>query len=292
MPASSFAVFILSYGRPDNVKTVQTLARQGYTGRVVIIVDDTDKTVPQYKKRYGSIVYVFDKVKEAETTDLGDNFPSLATVLIARNACYGIAEELGLSHFMVLDDDYQAFEYRYTATNQYWARRVRCLDSVFAAMLEYVQTAPIDYLCMLQGGDFIGGSECPNSKGIKLLRKAMNSFLCTTSRPVKYLGRMNDDVNTYVVRGSVGALMLSTTQLSLVQGQTQQNTGGLTAMYLELGTYVKSFYSVMMHPSSVKINTMGWHDMRLHHLIDWKSTVPMIVSEEHRKPRRINGPPN
>ena len=32
---------------------------------------------------------------------------------------------------------------------------------------------------------------------------------------------------------------------SLLQKETQSNSGGLTDIYLELGTYVKSFYSVI-----------------------------------------------
>lgn len=41
------------------------------------------------------------------------------------------------------------------------------------------------------------------------------------------------------------------------QMQTQKNAGGMTETYLESGTYLKSFYSVMYAPSCVKLNTMG-----------------------------------
>jgi len=281
----NFAVLILSHGRPDNVLTYDSLRSAGFSGRVVIVVDDLDPTVPEYRKRYGDEVFVFDKQATADETDLGDNFGGLSTVLIARNACYKIAEEIGVQYFMVLDDDYSEFHYRYGADNKYWARRIFQLDTVIGSMLEFVKTAPVSCLCMLQGGDYIGGAENRYSKSITLIRKAMNSFLCNTERPVEFLGRMNDDVNTYVVRGNTGALMMSTTQVSLNQALTQTSTGGLTGMYLELGTYVKSFYTVMMQPSSVKISTMGRYDMRIHHSIRWKNTVPMILSEDVRKPR-------
>lgn len=56
-----------------------------------------------------------------------------------------------------------------------------------------------------------------------------------------------------------------------------------TEMYLELGTYVKSFYTVMYHPSGVDIRFMGNKHMRLHHSVHWNNCVPCIVPEKYKK---------
>jgi hypothetical protein len=59
-------------------------------------------------------------------------------------------------------------------------------------------------------------------------------------------------------------------------------------MYLSFGTYVKSFYTVMIQPSSVEIGVMGdprSGAYRIHHKINWPNTVPCILSPEHRKAR-------
>ena len=45
--------------------------------------------------------------------------------------------------------------------------------------------------------------------------------------------------------------------MALNQKQTQKNKGGMTDIYMSQGTYVKSFYTVMMMPSSVKVGVMG-----------------------------------
>ena len=66
---------------------------------------------------------------------------------------------------------------------------------------------------------------------------------------------------------------------SIVQKETQSNAGGLTDIYLELGTYVKSFYSVIAAPSCVKVALMGDKQMRLHHAVTWKNAVPKIIRE-------------
>lgn len=57
----------------------------------------------------------------------------------------------------------------------------------------------------------------------------------------------------------------------------------MTEVYLNQGTYVKSFYTVMLNPSAVKINLMGNKDKRLHHKILWKNAVPKILSENYKK---------
>lgn len=54
-------------------------------------------------------------------------------------------------------------------------------------------------------------------------------------------------------------------------------------MYLESGTYVKSFYSVMFHPSSVTVSMMNSKFARLHHKVNWAATVPLILSEDFKK---------
>ena len=43
-----FAVFILSHGRSDKIKTYNTLKKQGYTGKIYIIIDNEDVTADRY----------------------------------------------------------------------------------------------------------------------------------------------------------------------------------------------------------------------------------------------------
>lgn len=100
-----FAAFILTHGRPDKVTTFQTLRKQGYTGKIYIIVDNEDEAIDAYRERFGDSVIVFDKLAISKTFDNGDNFDDRRTVIYARNASFGIAEGLGLDYFLQLDDD-------------------------------------------------------------------------------------------------------------------------------------------------------------------------------------------
>ena len=283
-----FAVFILTHGRANNVVTYRTLRKQGYTGRIILMVDDEDSQIGEYKKLYGDEVVVFNKQAAIDMTDSGDNFGKRNSVVYARNYNFIVAKELGLKYLLQLDGEYTAFRYTLNNKREYITRQIniKSLDAIIEAMLEfYIQSGALT-LAMSQGGDFIGG---PGSKVAKLAikgqfsRKAMNSFFCSVDRPFKFMGRINEDVNAYTEIGLRGGLFITEPRIRLEQGQTQANAGGLTDIYLDLGTYVKSFYSVMYAPSCVKITEMGVTSRRLHHMVKWKHVTPMIVSEDLKR---------
>ena len=111
----------------------------------------------------------------------------------------------------------------------------------------------------------------------------MNSFFCSTDREFQFVGSINEDVNTYTTLASRGDIFFTFTSVQLCQKQTQQQGGGMTDVYLLSGTYVKSFTTVLMQPSSVKIYMMQTTNQRLHHSVSWKNTTPMIISQRHKK---------
>lgn len=283
---SDFCIFILSHGRPGNVRTLSTLRKCGYTGPIRIIVDNEDKTQGEYVGRYGPNVVVFDKARVVAETDDADNFDDKRSVIYARNACWGIARELGYNYFLQLDDDYSTFSIRYGGENLAFKEvRVQELDRIFGVCLEYYKTIPALSIALAQTGDFIGGIEGAFSHSLRR-RKCMNSFFCSVERPFKFVTKLNDDVSTYVLLGSRGGLFLTIVPLSLQQSQTQVASGGLTDIYRASGTYVKSFYSVMVSPSSVKIGMMGGKggvEARIHHQVSWPQAVPQIIREKYRK---------
>lgn len=283
-----FAVFILTHGRADNVITLKTLNACGYTGRIFFIVDNEDKQIAKYKANFGnSSVIVFDKKAMADEVDEGNNFDERRTITHARNASFKIASQLGIKYFMQLDDDYMDFQFRYTNVDndKLLVNSILSLDAVISSYLAFYKSCPnISSLAFAQGGDFIGGVGSPIIRhGKPLLRKCMNSFICSTDRPFQFIGAMNEDVNTYTTLGSRGVLFLTAPLVQLVQKQTQSQAGGITDMYLKYGTYCKSFTTVMMQPSSVYVSMMQTSHSRLHHAIKWRYTVPRILSEKHKK---------
>lgn len=283
MRNENFIAFILTHGRADRVITHRTLRRCGYTGRIVVVVDNEDKTIAEYRKQYGDEVYVFDKKAIADKCDEGDNFNDRRAIIYARNACFEIATELGADYFIELDDDYTEFRFKSDAQHNYCDKGIKNLDRVLDMMIDFLEVSGACTVAMAQGGDFIGGGNSTRAQTLKPWRKAMNTFVCSTKRPFKFFGRINEDVNFYSCAGRRGALMFTLPSLDIKQMQTQSNSGGMTDLYLDSGTYVKSFYSIMYAPSCVKINEMCSKHKRLHHSVTWKNAVPCIVDESIRK---------
>lgn len=282
---NDFAALILTHGRPDRVYTYQALRKHGYTGRIVIVIDDEDKTANEYKVKYGDEVEVFCKSEIAKTFDEADNFNDRRAIIYARNASFEIARKIGVRYFIQLDDDYNAFAYRFDKSGKYAEKKILSLDNVFSSLLKFFVRSLFASIAMGQNGDYFGGEKSSLVKKIKGKRKAMNSFICDTERPFQFHGRINEDVNTYTAQQRCGLPFLTVLGVSLQQKTTQSNAGGMTDLYLDSGTHVKTFYSVMMAPSCVKEFAMGAVHKRIHHKVDWNACAPLIIQEMHRKPQ-------
>lgn len=282
MRNNSFVALILTHGRPDKVYTVKTLRKCGYTGDIILVVDNEDRTVDEYKKKYDD-VYVFDKKAVASQIDEGDNFNDRRAIIYARNVAFDIAKERGYRYFIELDDDYMEFSYTYNRDGEMKQRSIYNLDRVFDALVDFKNSTGAITVALAQRGDFVGGKGNNIVRGEILKRKAMNSFICDTERPFEFFGKINEDVNTYTVLGGRGELFFQVPHVSLNQMTTQQSDGGMTDIYLDSGTYVKSFYTVMYAPSCTKIRPMGAVYPRLHHSINWNNAVPKIIPESIKK---------
>lgn len=284
---NDFCIFILSHGRADKITTLTTIQRMGYDGHWFIVIDNEDKQADEYYKKYGKDrVVMFDKLATSKTFDTADNFDDRRCVVYARNACFEIAKEKGFEYFLELDDDYIKFEFRRLIDGH--LAHVRCSDinPLIDEMIKFLDATNALTVAFAQGGDLIGG---PSSTVFKkrCSRKAMNCFFCTTKRPFKFLGRVNEDVNTYTYLGTKGELMFTVRDVVMEQERTQQSSGGMTEMYLDEGTFIKSFYSVMYCPSCVKISKMGVSDNRIHHKVLWKYCTPKIISDKYKKAKEV-----
>lgn len=284
-----FCVFILTHGRADNVKTAKTLKRQGYTGKTFFVVDDQDEQVDRYRANFGEDrVLVFDKEEQWRKCDPMDNAHRMGVILYARNACFDLAKKVGVKYFLELDDDYRQFAFRWRNGDKLDSLDMLDPDSVFEAMVEFLIATDADTVAMSQAGDFVGGLSSTAAQH-PVLRKAMNTFFCRTDRRVWFQGSINEDVSMYTLAGLRGRLVLTLTSASIVQTVTQTNEGGMSGTYLDGGTYLKSFYSVMAAPSCVKISMLhgGTKDTaqhwRIHHHVRWENCAAKIISAKWRK---------
>lgn len=275
----TFAAFILTHGRADRVATYASLRKSGYTGKIYLIIDDEDEQGQAYRDRYCDEVIEFCKSDIAERFDEADNFDDRRSIFYARNACFEIAKTLKLTHFIELDDDYVNWFHRFDHEGFYGHWSIADLDATFASLCEFLDATPFASVALSQGGDHLGGKNSNDTKIIKSKRKAMNTFVCRTDRPFEFVGRINEDANTYASAQHRGIHFLTFYAGQVIQKQTQASAGGMTDIYRDNGTYVKSFYSCITAPSCVTITRMGHHHQRIHHRVDWDHCAPKIIRE-------------
>lgn len=279
---NDFAVMIICHGRAENVPTYTTLRKYGYTGRIIVVCDDEDKDLPNYQSIYPE-VQVFSKQEVLKYTDPMDNKHDMRCAVYARNACFDIAEKLGLKYFAEYDDDYTSHPYRWEENGVMYRSTLANLDAVFEAYLDFLETNNNIYsVAFGQPGDFIGGVGSRLHQ-MKYRRKCMNSWICKTERRFTFNGTMNDDTNAFTLLGSQGKVFLTFDFMMIDQPETQSVKGGMTEMYLGSGTYQKSFFTVLQCPSFVKIGMMGDTHYRMHHQIDHACAYPMIISGRYKK---------
>lgn len=283
-----FCCFILSHGRADRIYTLQSLEKCNYKGKWYIVIDNEDKTAEEYYKRYGDRVLMFDKEAISKTFDTADLEQNRKTIVYARNACFDLARQVGVKYFCELDDDYTGFYRRYEKDGKLLTNHITDFDAVCDLMIDFLEESGAKTVAFAQAGDLIGGKDGSKWKE-RLLRKAMNSFFCSVERPFQFVGRINEDVNTYTSRSQRGDLFLTVCDIALVQKQTQSNKSGMSDVYIDGGTYLKSFYTILFSPSCAKIAMMGSAHKRVHHQVDWGTCAPMILNECYKKRSEMNG---
>lgn len=282
MENKDYCVFILTHGRPDNILTYKTLLKCGYAGEVFFVLDNEDKTIDKYIENFGiDKIKIFNKKQMADKIDEANNFDNRKVIVHARNYCFELAKELGYKYFIQLDDDYYEFIYKFSDTKGLVLSKN--INNIFSLMFEFYKTTTAKSICFAQTGDFIGGID--NGKGVYRFakRKCMNSFFCSTDRPFSFVGSINEDVNTYTTLASRGYLFLTIPVFAINQKDSQKQKNGMSDIYKLQGTYIKSFTTVLMQPSNVKISMMNANHKRIHHSIKWVNTTPMIINQKYKK---------
>lgn len=282
MKNNNYAVFILSHGRANDVKTVKMLEEGNYTGEWFIVIDDEDKDEAIYKEKYGDHIIQFCKKEVADRTDTCDLDTDRRVGVFARNFIIEEAKRRGYKYHLQLDDDFYVLDYRYVKNGKSCTKKCTQFDKLFDAMVEFLETTPTVWLSFGLSSYYLGGLKGKNFRE-GLVRKTMGSFFMNTYKAPKFFCRMNDDITTNVFNTFRGELMFTVMPIQVQTPPTQQEAGGMTDIYKENGTYRKSFYSLMAAPSFVMISRQGRIDMRVHHEIKWNSCAPKILNEKWRK---------
>lgn len=271
------AIFILSNGRPDKVKTYDYL-KASFSGDVYILCDDQDETLPAYKDKFGSKVIVFNKDEWVKKSDPMDNFSSKKSVLYARNAVFEIAAAMGYRYFAMADDDIKDLQFRYEQDGKLLAKPVSNLDKVIDCIVQLMNDTAISYFSFGTDKNFIGGAQNSNFQK-KVIDKVYNFIICKSGQQHSYKGIMNEDEIHNVLSLSTGVLLKSLTAIQIMMDPVGKGEiGGNSETYKENGyySYTRNFYPIIAYPFlELKPNSKGFIARA-----DRNLYTPKILSEE------------
>jgi len=274
-------VLIPTHKRPHAQLTTKSLRRQGYTGRIIYVVDDEDPTLPEYIEQFGDDVVVFSKEDAATQTDDGHNWGDRTSAVYARNFSFRAVKDAGYRYFIMLDDDYSMWYYRFREDRTYGVTRIKSLDLLFASLVEYLSEAPLRCISISHSGDHAGGGAGKTEIGAN--RKALSVYVCDVERPYQFRGMMEDYI-THIHEQSRGNTMLSVTMAQYVCKEAlHQNEGGLHDVYESRGMYTSCFFTVMYAPSCCRVDAQS--PDKMYHAINGPAAYPRIIHEQHRKAR-------
>ncbi len=276
-------IFIPSYHRPYNLKTVRYFLKIGWdTKKIHLFIDSEADDRADYEavaKKNGINLYIFDMDEARRRYDYVHRASvSRRSAGQARNMFYDYAKKLGIEFFMIQDDDTTGYQVKNYGK---YLRKATLEDIMitFENIKNFMYKRHIGCFGISQTGDFIGGINK------KLLR---NKVMNTTFILTKYIyrgerGVQDEDTSQFATIMNEGLFTGSLADgIVLSQTGSCKAKGGLTDLYNECKLLNKALVTVIQYPSAIFAERQEKNGGRLHHHIVSRYLYPRILRGTER----------
>lgn len=274
-------VFIPSYHRPRNIKTVRYLKSIGYDmSCVYVFIDDEADDRDGYEetaKKYGFHLVVFDMEEARERYDYVHRASiSRRSAGQARNMFQDYARKNGIECYLVMDDDTSTFEFRVKGIYRKKASS-ETVRNTFEMMQEMIRKHKIGLFGLSQKGDLYG------TMSMNIMRsKVMNATFYNTRYIYRGERGVQDDDTSQFVGVLNDGLFTGSLADGVILSQTLSATakGGLTDLYNECRLYNKAMVTPIQYPSAIYAERQVMNGNRLHHRINYRYLSPKLMKGE------------
>ena len=277
----NYAIFICTHGRPDEQHTLKALRKAGYTGKIILVVDDEDDTVPELMlKTYGDAEIVrFCKQHYIDTVDIGRSDAKRKAILYAKCACEDVAKERNLDAFVIADDDITDFRFRYESDGKLLTQYVtKNMDVIIESYLTFILDCNV---CMTSFGTnqmFMGGRISDERKGE--FRIPYNFLFRNTSISFNWISEMNEDtISVLAEHGNKYMIQLPFIKLEMKELMAGAK-GGMTEFYNQMTTGTRIGTILMYSPSNVKYIATA---KKITHAIKKDNAFPKLISSSIKR---------
>ena len=249
-----FAIFIITHKHPDKQLTYDTLRNCGYTGKIYLVVDDTDSTIQQYIDNYGKDnVVIFNKnyYINSERFDNGTNDSVYACAVYARRAVEDIAKHLGYSYFVMADDDITKLSIRYPVSGKLKRLEITDLDSILDCYIDLVSNDGIS--CLGFGGvqNYFSGVDVFSENSLSKRLIPYWVFIRNAKYFVNWTNwYAEDDIATYT-NNSLG--MVSTIVPYILAETEPIGTGSMQDVYESNNSFIMAMSELRYFPNILLI---------------------------------------
>jgi len=276
-------IFIPSYHRPKNLKTVKYFKSIGWDcEKIHVFIDDEADDQDEYieaAEQLGFNLHVFDMEESRKRYDYVHRpSESRRSAGQSRNMFYDKAKELGIDFYMVQDDDTNHYEIKHFGRYQRKAYFEEIVET-FESIEVFMRKRRIGMFGIPQTGDFIGGE---NKRLFR--KKVMNTTFILTD----YIYRGERGVQDNDTSQFVGVMNHGLFTGSLGDGLTLQQTlsakqkGGLTDLYNECKLLNKALVVPIQFPSCVFAQKQKMNGGRIHHRLQTRYLFPRIIKGTER----------
>lgn len=279
---------ICTHGRPNAQHTLKTLRASGYTGKVILIVDDEDDTVGELVQNNcgnNTEFMTFCKQNYIDKSDTGTNENQRKCILYAKNFCECLAQNIELDAFVIADDDILNFRFRYPEEGSLKSQKVlstmdEVMDAYYKVMLDCDMVATGFGFTQF----YFSGSDSFSSDNIQKYRVPYNFVFRNAKHRVDWMSWFGEDIITAVYYGRVGQLW---TALPYVQQEIvalASASGGMKDTYDGNSSARLAMQNVMYLPAELKAYNYKGKYMAS---IKREASFPKIISSSFKKQKDV-----
>lgn len=218
-----------------------------------------------------------------------DNFDERTTLFYKCHGIHGSAiarkEALKIEgDYVVLDDDYSAFQYDGYADQSWNKTKIYRDGQTIASVIEAMRA--LECFPNVIIGGYSSGSLCGYRQRIKknIMQVYPSNKLEKFFRDESDLYRLNDDVCACMIANRMGFLTLGLWGVMRVTQQPEQRDN--TNSY-DSRSWAKSYMPVLYYPAAARISYSNDREladgtirpMRFHHRVEWSKIVPIVVEK-------------
>jgi len=277
-----FAIFILTHGRPTQQSTKKLLRDIGYSGKIYLVLDNTDETIQKYIDNHNpNEIFIFDKNAYINSIDVGSNQPLYKCIVYAKAAVEDIAKSLNLSAFAMIDDDVYKFRHRFVENNVLRSVNItKNFDALMDNVLEYLFNADLTATSFCYTSFYICGIDAFSEKRMQRYRIPYTFVIRNAKHPFEWSFDYGEDIISAILADKRGdkLTMLPDIQIDSTPPD-KRASGGMSETYAQ-DTAKLIFREIIAHPDI--ITARKYHGKYVGY-INRDNAFPKIMNERYKK---------